>query len=427
MRLAVFTSQVPWGTSEAFVLTEIEALRERVQRVVVVPVRPAGTAFHGELARRVARDALRLPLFNGRIVIGALAETCHQPWAVLRVVAQVLVHSRSWRIRLKNLAVLPKAVYLAGVLSRLGITHVHAHWASTPATMGLVAARLAGIPWSFSAHRWDIGENNLLTIKVRSATFARAISDRGAREILRILDRPAWPSVVTLHMGTAVGPGLTAKAGPGHPVFTFASIGNLYEVKGHRYLVDACRRLDQRGYAFQCHVIGGGPLARTLRTQVEDAGLAARVVLRGALPHDEVMRILDGGEIDAVVHPSVVTATGEQEGIPVALMEAMARGIPVIGTATGGIPELLGQGAGILVEPEDSEALAEAMASLIRDPIRRQIVGEAGWRRVSAEFDLSVVADRLVALMHGDVRGPAPGEGARSAGLASEVRDAEGG
>jgi glycosyltransferase involved in cell wall biosynthesis len=401
LRLAIFTSHVPWGASESFVLTEIAELQRHADVVLVIPARSDRTMFHGRLARQIGEVAIRLPVMSLRMLMATVWALLRAPRQVGRVLFEVVTGSTSRRVLLKNLAILPKSVYVAGLVERLGIDHIHAHWASVPATMALVSARLTGIPWSFTAHRWDIEEDNLLGLKIRTAAFARAISDRGRARMLAKANMASWPSLVTLHMGTSV-PGETERApGQGNGTFSFACIANLLEVKGHRYLVEACRLLKERGRRFTCHIIGDGPLRREIGGQIMAAQLGDRVVMRGALPHEEVIRMLRGGEVGLVVLPSVRTADGAEEGIPVVLMEAMAQRVPTIATDSGAIGELLGDGAGVLVRAADAAALADAIERIVLDAGFRARVVERGFARVRDEFNLTSVAGQLACMMAG--------------------------
>jgi len=108
------------------------------------------------------------------------------------------------------------------------------------------------------------------------------------------------------------------------------------------------------------------------------------------------MRIYEKGEVDVVVLPSTDLGDGVHEGIPVSLMEAMSYGIPVISTTTGGIPELLGSEAGLLVPERDPLALAEAIEHLARDPSLCRRLGESGRRKVREEFSVEKVVDELI-------------------------------
>jgi glycosyltransferase involved in cell wall biosynthesis len=208
-----------------------------------------------------------------------------------------------------------------------------------------------------------------------------------------------------IHVGTTLPNQDNAPVAKNKREFRIACIGNLFEVKGHRYLIEACRLLRERGCRFVCHIIGDGSLRSNLEALVHDFDLRECVQLRGRFPHDEVIRMLQRREIDVVVHPSIETSSGEHEGIPVALMEALAHGVPAISTESGGIPELLGGGAGVLVKPADPKALADAIQRVMEDSDYRATLIEAGFARVSADFNIRKVAERLVTLMeaHGGI------------------------
>jgi colanic acid/amylovoran biosynthesis glycosyltransferase len=395
LRLAVFTSQL----IEPFVLAEIVELQRRAEALIVVPVWPDSPIFHGELTRQVDQYSIRLPVISPMILGYAGAELLRSPRRVGRVLREIIKGSSSPRVLLKNLVVFPKAVYVARLVQRFGAHHIHAHWASVPATMALVVSRLTGVPWSFTAHRWDIVEDNLLATKVRSALFSRVISLHGRNEILNILEESRYSHLHVIHMGTSVPERRGACPPKQDREFLIACIGNLVEVKGHRYLIEACQLLRQRGIRFVCHLIGDGPLRWDLHGMVQQLGLQQSVRLVGALPHDEVTRMFRERKIDLVVLPSIETSSGEHEGIPVALMEALAHRMPVISTASGGIPELLGDGAGILVKPADATALADAIQRIMEDSAFRASLVDTGFAKVSADFNIRTVADRLVALM----------------------------
>jgi len=117
----------------------------------------------------------------------------------------------------------------------------------------------------------------------------------------------------------------------------------------------------------------------------------------GVVPHKELLSSYMDGETDVVVLPSVDLGGYAHEGIPVALMEAMACGLPVVSTSTGGIPELLGRGAGIMVPAADPQALAEALESLSLDPELRSQLGAKGRRRIEESFCVERTTHELIA------------------------------
>jgi glycosyltransferase involved in cell wall biosynthesis len=171
-------------------------------------------------------------------------------------------------------------------------------------------------------------------------------------------------------------------------------VGRLDEIKGFRYLVDACRTLAQRGHNFTCYIIGDGPLRHALTKRISELGLDQRVRLCGAIKQEEVRRYLYGAT--AFVLPSIRTARGDMDGIPVALMEAMAAGTPVVSTTVSGIPELVENGVtGLLVPPADSPALADCIERLLGDPSYALALAQKARLRIEQDFDARKEARKL--------------------------------
>jgi colanic acid/amylovoran biosynthesis glycosyltransferase len=177
------------------------------------------------------------------------------------------------------------------------------------------------------------------------------------------------------------------------------SIGSLQEYKGHAYLVRACALLKDR-LELSCVIVGEGNERRRLERLVRSLGLESCVTLVGARREEEVAEFL--ANADCFVQPSVVAANGQMEGIPVALMEAMACGVPVVATALSGVPELVRDGVtGLLVPPRDPGALAEAVLGVFRHPLAAADRAAAGRQLVQEEFSLSRSAGQLDALIEG--------------------------
>ncbi len=383
------TARLPFGDGEPFVTTEVRALERAGWQIIVVPVRGSGEIVHAEARELRAESA---PLTSWPIVQGAVSELMRSPVRAGSSLGSV-AGTRAPRIGAKNVSVLPKAYWLSGLVRRIGAEHIHAHWAGTSATMALVASRLSGVSWSFTAHRWDISENNLVARKAREACFVRAISEHGADELRRLGGRHGCSPEV-IHMGVEL-PSTTmepvAVAGP----LRVLTAARLVEKKGHTYLIEAIARLAARGLPVRVDLAGEGPLL------VELSGLAAArrlhdaVRFLGTVSHADLLRRMAAGEWDVAVLPSIVTSSGELEGIPVALVEAMAAGLPAVGTITGGIPELLADGAGVLVPPGDTEALAEAIEGLAGNLALRTRLAAAGRRRVEEQFDVDRIAQEL--------------------------------
>jgi colanic acid/amylovoran biosynthesis glycosyltransferase len=172
-------------------------------------------------------------------------------------------------------------------------------------------------------------------------------------------------------------------------------VGRLTEKKGVEYLLEALGLLVASGREVELSVIGDGPLKGALEEQGRGLGLAHHVRFEGARPHDEVVAALRRSH--ALVAPSVTAADGDQEGIPNVLKEAMACGLPVVGTHHSGIPELIEDGVNGFLAPErDGAALAEQIARLLDDPARWPSLGAAARRRIAQEYDTERLNDELV-------------------------------
>ena len=398
MKIAYITAHTPFGKGETFVLEEMLALAELGVELLIVPRNPPKKVFHDH-GRQLLDRAVWLPLFSRRIFLTFLKSAAREP-RLWKVLADIFRHSRTLRILAKNLAVVPKAVFIADLFQKAKVQHIHAHWGSTTATMAWVVSELTGIPWSMTLHRWDIAENNLLRLKIERAAFVRCISEDGRREVLRIVGEKYQDKVKVLHMGVRLPDTPPAQLRPPRPAFVVACPANLIPVKGHRFLIEACALLWKKGvHNLKCLIIGDGPLEAELRRQVVELGLEEVVKFIGRLPHAHLMRMYERGEVDVVVLPSIVTEDGEKEGIPVALMEAMAYGIPVISTKTGGIPELLSDGAGILVPHGSSQALADAIIELIENENIQRNLAHFGKLKIEKEFNLVLNVKLLLKLM----------------------------
>ena len=388
MKIICVTACLPHGTDEAFVIPEIKQLIRRGHDVLVVPRSPRGRIVHGHEIERQSR-------IEGLYSRATLMAAASLGWSAPREVRSAvlpLLKTRSLKHGIKNLAIVPKALWLAEIAKSWRAEHIHCHWAGTTATMTMIASRLSGIPWSFTAHRWDIVENNLLAEKVRSAAFARFISEDGLRMAKERGVRDAGNARV-LRMGVSIPSHVQRWYGP-RPLIVCPA--RLVEVKGHRFLLEAWRILRSRGLDPELWLAGDGELKAQLAALGESFGLAGSVRFLGSVPHRELLKIYEQLPVSAVVVPSIDLGGGEHEGIPVAWVEAMSYGIPVIATATGGTAELVTPGSGLLVQPADPEGLADAVERLIQDPTLRTQLGDAGRRRAEEAHDIVRIVEELV-------------------------------
>ena len=393
MHLAYVTVALPFNCDETYIIPEILEIQRRGHRVTVIPIRPRLTVVNKD-ARPLIESTIAEPLLSLCIVAHALAETVRAPALALRSLL-LLATSRNIRVLLKNLAVFPKGLWLAGVAKREGVEHIHAHFASTSATVALVASVVSGIPWSFTAHRWDISENNLLDKKAQAAKFMRAIDARGDHELTTYVGEHQQ-KVRLIHMGVALlSPG-PEKEGLARGPLRVLLGARFDELKGHRYAVEAVARLKTAGVNVSLQCAGDGPLKSRIEKYAGALDVSDRVHFPGLLDHQELLTQLRDHCWNVALLPSIETSE-HREGIPVFLIEAMAAGVPVVATTCGGIPELLENDAGMLIPQRDTSAIAEALARLAANQDLRRQLAERGTRRVRDQF---TVESTVSALLH---------------------------
>ena len=397
MKIVYITAQTPWGKGETFILEELLEMNRQGTDLLITPRNPPKEIFHKE-AKELLENAIWLPLINIGMIIGFLKAflTKISFWKIL---GSFIKHSRNPLILIKNLAVIPKGIFTAKMIKEENIEHIHAHWGSTTATMAYVISYLTGTPWSFTLHRWDIKENNMLKEKVKSAKFVRCISEHGKNELLEILGGKDGEKIKVIHLGVKV-PANIKEHSLTKKVFTIIVPANLLEVKGHRYLIETCSDLLKSGIKnFQCIFFGEGPLRVELENVIKERELVDYIKMPGAIPHEGLMKMYQSKEIDLVVLPSITTGQGEHEGIPVSLMEGMAYGISVISTNTGGIPELLSNGAGIIVEEKLPQKLTEAIIKVMKDENFRKELSRNGCQKIEEKFNIEKNSKILLKLI----------------------------
>jgi len=406
-RVAYIMSRFPKIT-ETFILYEILALQARGVTVDVHPLlREREAVVHPEAARLMDRIRFH-PFVSPSIVAANLRWLLRRPRAYLGVLFEVLLGTwGSPNFLVGAIGIFPKSARFARDMEQAGVGHVHAHFATHPAVAALIVHRLAGIPFSFTVHGHDLHvEKRMLKEKIEAARFVVSISEYNRDTMIAACGEGVRSRIRIVHCGIdpTVFRARARDARPDGPL-RMVCVGRFDPVKGHTVLVEACRILAERGIAFECELVGEGPLRKGVEESIRRAGLADRIRSLGALPRPEVVTLLE--EADVFVLPSVRAANGEREGIPVSLMEAMATGLPVVSSRLSGIPELVESGvSGLLAEPHDAHGLADALQMLARDPALRARLGRAGREKVLAEFDLSRNVDALAALLVGDA--PAP-------------------
>ena len=397
MRVAYVVSRFP-STTETFIAREMGAVEDLgVSIELFALIRERLAVVHPE-AEPFLRRLRTAPLWR--------LDTVRAQWYWIRRRPRVYFsvwrdatrgNWRSPQFLLRAWVVVPKAARFAREAEEAHVQHVHAHWATHPALAAYVIGRLAGIPFSFTAHAHDIFVNRtMLEEKLSAATFVAVISTFNREYLVSHYGERFRRKLVVVRCGVDTERFTREVDGSTREGFRIVCVASLQPYKGHEVLIDALARLRDRDVPFECVLVGEGVERAAIEEQLRRLDLAERVSLVGALRSGDVLGIVRTA--DVVVLSSVVAGSGQMEGIPVALMEALACEVPVVASRLSGTPELVIDGeTGLLVDAGDADALADAIERLSRDPALRRRLGGAGRAHVVAEFSERASAELLVA------------------------------
>jgi glycosyltransferase involved in cell wall biosynthesis len=314
----------------------------------------------------------------------------------------VALHERKYGPGVKADQRARNALYFADHFKRRGVDHVHVHFANRAAHTAMFLKEISGIPFSVTAHGQDfmkdLGNDELLREICAAAEFVAAETDY-SRDMLRQRCPDSAAKIQRVYNGMdlerfpAPHDEISANAVP-----RIISIGRLVAFKGFEYLIDACADLARRGLEFSCEIIGDGPLRSDLEARIRKLKLSDRVHLLGSLSQGAVLEKLRSADIFALA--SVTDAQGASDVFPTVIIEAMAAARPVVSTRLAGIPESVVDGeTGMLVSPEDTMALAEALGRLIQDAKLRFHYGRAGRARIEQHFRIEHTVGPLIELL----------------------------
>jgi glycosyltransferase involved in cell wall biosynthesis len=268
------------------------------------------------------------------------------------------------------------------------IGHLHAHFASVATAVTRIAARLARVPYSFTAHAKDI-----FHASVNPDAFRRKLVDAAA--VVTVSDynvtylRDSYGAAASHVRRIYNGLDFThlEASSPRERPRRIVAVGRLVEKKGFAHLVDACRILANRGRQFECLIIGTGSQEMALRGQIERLQLASCVRLLGPRPGGEVLQYMRSAAVCAV--PCVVGSDGDRDGLPTVLLESMAVGTPCVASDVTAIPEAIHDGVtGFVVPQKDPVALAAACERLLEDSNLRVDIATQARKLVETEFDV---------------------------------------
>jgi colanic acid/amylovoran biosynthesis glycosyltransferase len=330
----------------------------------------------------------------------ALLDDVHRASKKGKLTAEIIAALDEWGRR-RDFLRLYQAAYIGLRLQEMRIGHVHAHFAGMAARTAFWISRFFPISFSFTAHANDIFAPRDFQIgldKLVDATRFIVTETDYAERFLRERFSDRANRIHRIYNGLDLTLFQVADFSSTPPLIV--AVGRLIVKKGFADLLRACRLLMERGQSFRCEIIGEGPLDQELRGQIAQRDLQHCVELPGAKPQPEIREHLAAAR--AFVLPSVIDRDGGMDNLPTVIMEAMAAGLPVVSTSTGGIPEMVIQNeTGFLVPPGGVAALAGAIEKVINDRSLARKLGRAGYEHAQRLFSIEKNVRELCALFSG--------------------------
>jgi colanic acid/amylovoran biosynthesis glycosyltransferase len=281
---------------------------------------------------------------------------------------------------------LAEALLVGEWMQRKGIRHLHVHFCGPVATVGMIAGAAWHVPFSITAHGPDEffnQDDEFLATKMATASFVVCISEYCRSQLMRILRPEQWGKLRVVRLGVQAGLTRGARLTPleTHGELEILCVGRLVAAKGQRVLLEAFGGLRAEGLKLRLRYVGDGPDRESLEAFALANGLSGTITFEGALNHDRVLALVNLADI--FVLPSFA------EGIPVALMEAMALGVPCVSTFVAGIPELIRhEQDGLLVPAGSVEELAQAIGDLAKNEALRDRFARSAREHVRTRYNL---------------------------------------
>lgn len=344
--VAYLTNQFP-SPVEWYVIDEIEELRRRGAHVICCSSKPVADEVQEFGALR--RQTIYLWPPRAAVVLLALWSVVFRLPVIAEFLHSILLEPGvGFLRRLKAVIHTLAGAYYAGLLRGRIVDHIHVHHGYFSSWIAMVAARLLGVPFSMTLHGSDVLlDSSFLGVKLRRCAFCITISEFNRRHILRKHPEVNADKIQVQRLGVDVSTARILSEPTGRLPLLLA-VGRLHSVKNHTFLLQACSRLRRCGMRFRCIIVGDGPDRKKLATLIRQLGIEDLVTLAGHVPHSKIGAYYELADL--------VVLTSHSEGIPLVLMEAMARGKVVLAPAITGIPELVIDGqTGFLFRPGSLE------------------------------------------------------------------------
>lgn len=397
IRVAYLVSEY-FAPSHTFVRREVAALRQAGLEIVSFSIQSS----HDDVS---VEAILNRPFWEYPVAL--LSALARQP---ARFVSSWVLALRHRPPGLRGLAWsqfhFVEAMVLARLITKSQCSHLHNHFANSAATVGMIAAYFAAIPWSFTLHgisETDYPAGMLLREKLERAQFVTCASYFMRAQAMRNVDFEHWQKMHIVRCGVDMDdmPVQPPRRGASPDGIRLITVGRLSAEKGYFGLLEVLARLRDQGQVFTATIVGDGPSGQAIREKVAALSLDPLIRFTGALSEPETIAEIQAS--DVMVLPSLM------EGLPVVLIEALAMRKAVVASQVAGIPELLSEGVtGLLFTPSDWADLQRQLVKLLSDPQLRADLGKNGYALVNSEFGSAQAAGKLLTLFRGQTVGEVP-------------------
>lgn len=392
MKLFYLVNQYP-KVSHAFIRREIAALEQQGLDIVPCSIRPCDAQSLSDEQDKQDAQRTRVILDAGLVglVLAGIGQLLRARARLIRAIAVAIAMGRkSERGVLVHLIYLLEACLLVQWMGKQHATHVHAHFGTNPAAVAHLAKTIANVTYSFTLHgpeEYDRPGSLSLDRKVADASFIATVSSFGRSQLYRWCDYEHWHKIKVVRCGVDDA----FLHGEPKPVPTepnLVCVGRLCEQKGQSLLVEAMAKLRDDGVSATLTLVGDGEMRPNIETLIDQHDMSDRITITGWQSGDQIRDHLECAR--AMVLPSFA------EGLPVVIMEALARKRPVITTYIAGIPELVTPECGWLVPAGHVDALADAMRqAVLAEPDMLAAMGESGRSRVAQMHNIQSIAGQL--------------------------------
>jgi glycosyltransferase involved in cell wall biosynthesis len=402
MKVAYLTHTYP-VYSQTFSIADVTEVRNRGIQLTVFSIKqPHVSLVTDSLQSEFERTSFVRPVPILALLRANISAVISRPTSYLGTASKCIrANSVNPLQALKGVLHFLEAVALGRRLISEKFGCVHVQFADTAATYAAVIHQIYGLPFSVSVHAHDIFEHRftgrLIAFRIGDAAWIRVISNFNRKFLQEETGiDPERLEVVRCGIDISKIRRSGEKQNASKPLIV--SVGRLVPYKGHDLLVEACRHLKDWGLNPACKIVGEGSERKTLSNLIEELGLEDNVELVGVLPHEEICKLLESASVFALACRRA--DDGAMDGIPVALMEAMAMKVPVVTTAISGIPELVQhEQNGLIADVEDAKDLAQRIREVIADSSLAAKLGQSAREKIEAEFDQeaigAVLADRI--------------------------------